>query len=174
MKTSALLLTTLIVLGTAVSASPLQSQYRAEYIGIYGIVETVAFEPNEESPQRIKIWGAFTVPVPMSSFQRKPAQRGYLYFAMVPSLEASARKEWAEIKTAAGTGQGIGFGRYWVSGNGPANNPRSALDVSVHRESETAAPEPYPVGLSSGIVRMDKYENEPEILAQLEEALRQR
>ncbi len=28
-------------------------------VGIYGIVEKVVFEPNERSPERIQVWGAF-------------------------------------------------------------------------------------------------------------------
>lgn len=174
LKITAFLAGILTVIGGAAPASPSQDPYRTEYIGIYGIVEKVAFEPNEESPQRIRIWGAFTVPAPMSSFQRMPVQRGFLYFAMVPAIEAAMRKEWAEIRAVAGTGQGIGFGRYWVNGDGPNGNPHTALNVQVHSDSEVAAPEPYPAGLSSGVVRMDKHENEPGILVQLQEVLRSR
>ena len=45
----------------------------SDRLGIYAIVEKVVFEPSESAPQRIQIWGAFVVPVPMSSFQYKPA-----------------------------------------------------------------------------------------------------
>ena len=36
-------------------------------IGIYGIVDKVVFEPDENAPERIQIWGLFVVPVPISS-----------------------------------------------------------------------------------------------------------
>ena len=49
-------------------------------IGIYAIVDRVAFEPDEKLPERVRIWGVFVVPVPMSSGQYKAPQRGYLYF----------------------------------------------------------------------------------------------
>ena len=172
MNTRAFLASISICISVVAFASPLQSQYRTEYVGIYGIVERIAFEPNEESSQRIKIYGAFTVPLPMSSFQRRPVQRGYLYFAMVPGMEAATKKEWADLLVVAGTGLGIGFGQYWVKSADPTSNTHSALDVKVHGENEAGLPEPYPPSLSSGIVKMDKYENEPEILAQLQEALR--
>src|SRR5437899_4725364 len=30
-------------------------------VGIYAIIEKVIFEPNEQAPERIQIWGAFAV-----------------------------------------------------------------------------------------------------------------
>ena len=56
-------------------------------IGIYAIVDKVVFEPDEKSPERIRIWGVFVVPVLMSSGHYKEPQRGYLYFRIAPSEE---------------------------------------------------------------------------------------
>ena len=30
-------------------------------VGIYGIVERVVFEPSEQAPERIQVWGAFAI-----------------------------------------------------------------------------------------------------------------
>ena len=45
------------ILATAlVFAAPLKA---SGPLGIYGIVEKVVFEPNEQAPERIQLWGAF-------------------------------------------------------------------------------------------------------------------
>jgi hypothetical protein len=103
---------TILVLSTALvtASGPL---------GIYGIVEKVVFEPNETSPERIQVWGAFayvdgyahslglTVSAP---------KRGYLYFKLSDfanraQVEA-VKNEWADLKAVAATGQVVGFGRW--------------------------------------------------------------
>src|SRR5882672_3350245 len=110
----------------------------SDRLGIYAIVERVVFEPIESDPQRIQIWGAFVVPLSMSSFQYKPAARGFLYFKIAPGKEEIMRKEWADLKAVAGTGQGIGFAQYWVPNpNDPSGNPHHALEVRVHKAGDS-------------------------------------
>jgi hypothetical protein len=158
----ALICAFLLLNGAALRAS--------DWVGIYAILERVVFEPNESAPERIKIWGAFVVPVPMSSNQYKAAARGYLYFKVAPGKEEITRKEWADLKSVAGTGQGIGFAQYWVSNsNDPAGNPHRALDVRVHKASESAVPDVYPLGI--GIVKMSNQGNQLGILTQLKKVL---
>src|SRR6266498_1649295 len=81
---------------------------KRETIGIYAIVDKVAFEPDEKSPERIRIWGVFVVPVPMSSGHYKAPKRGFLYFSIAPGMEQVVKQEWGDLKALAGTGQGIG------------------------------------------------------------------
>lgn len=122
-------------------------------IGIYAIVDKVEFEPNEESPERVRIWGVFIVPVPMSSGQYRAPQRGYVYFRMVPGLERVAEQEWHELKAVAGTGQGIGFAQYWVPNSAdPNGNPHHSLTVEVHDDGYAVSPEVYPLRHQRGIV----------------------
>src|SRR5438552_4109754 len=53
-------------------------------VGIYAIIENVIFEPSEEAPERIQIWGAFAVVdggLTRPGATSKPL-RGYLYFKL--------------------------------------------------------------------------------------------
>ena len=57
-------------------------------LGIYGIVEKVVFEPNEQAPERIQVWGAFAYVeggVGQSSLTVSKPVRGYLYFRLLPA-----------------------------------------------------------------------------------------
>ena len=83
-------------------------------MGIYGIVEKVVVEPSETAPERIQVWGAFAYVDGMDGqgLTVSPAKRGYLYFRIDPSQADVIKKEWADLKAVAGTGQAIAFG-YW-------------------------------------------------------------
>jgi hypothetical protein len=91
-------------------------------VGIYGIIERVAFEPNDRSPERIKVWGAFAyVDGGPGGHTISPAKRGYMYFKISPMTTDSTslravRAEWNDLKAVAGTGQAVGFGRWGYIG----------------------------------------------------------
>ena len=128
--------------------------------GIYAIVDTVTFEPNNISPERIRISGLFAVPVRMSSGDYAPPKRGYLYFRTVPGREQAARKDWASLRSVAGTGEVVGFTDYWVPNPHDVNgNPHHSLQVTVHNERDAASPDDYPLSLpeflsvTGGLVR---------------------
>src|ERR1044072_3600220 len=55
-------------LGRALASDP---------VGIYALVDKVVFEPNETSPERIQIWGAFAIAEGNGDTYRN-AERGYL------------------------------------------------------------------------------------------------
>src|SRR5687768_10357820 len=59
-------------------------------LGIYGIVEKVVFEPNEQSPERIQVWGAFAYVDGGvgSSLTVSAPKRGYLYFRLGSSADS--------------------------------------------------------------------------------------
>ena len=116
--------------------------------GIYAIVDTVTFEPSNISPERIRISGLFAVPVRMSSGEYAPPKHGYLYFRTVPGREQAARKDWAALRSLAGTGEVVGFTDYWVPDPHGANgNPHHSLEVTVHTQGNAAAAEDYPLSL---------------------------
>jgi hypothetical protein len=93
-------------------------------VGIYGIIDKVVFEPNEQNAERLQVWGAFAYvdgPGPEETGMIiSPAKRGYLYFKMrsaYPGFTSegqikASRIEWADLKAVAGTGQAVGFGRW--------------------------------------------------------------
>jgi hypothetical protein len=56
-------------------------------LGVYGIVDKAVFEPNEAAPQRIQVWGVFSVaPYSASGSPIIAApKRGYLYYKPPPA-----------------------------------------------------------------------------------------
>ena len=82
----------------------------SDWTGVYARVDKVVFEPNATAPERIQIWGAFALATKNSYNDYDPAQRGYLYYSLKPGKEEVCRKEWADLKAVAGTGQIIALG----------------------------------------------------------------
>jgi hypothetical protein len=90
--------------------------------GIHAVIEKVVFEPSEAAPERVQIWGAFII------LSGTTPTRGYLYLGLpamamycptCPSPENAnefAKKEWADLKSVAGTGQGVAFGYRFFQG----------------------------------------------------------
>lgn len=135
----------------SVTSTPLNAKNGT--IGIYAVIEEVTFAPDGPSPKFIRISGVFVVPVPMSSGSYRTPQRGYLYFRVPSGMEQTTRKDWNELKRAAGTRQVIGFAQYWVPNPGdPNGNPHRSLEVTVHTENETASPDLYPLPNPKGII----------------------
>jgi hypothetical protein len=109
--------------------------------GVYARVDKVVLEPNATAPERIQIWGAFALARVDDPNTYDSAQRGYLYFSCKSGKEEICRKEWADLKEIAGTGQIVGFGR------------RGLPRARVRRADEkVAGPDEYPVNF--GLVKM--------------------
>jgi hypothetical protein len=113
----------------------------SDWVGVYARVDKVVLEPNASAPERIQIWGAFALASKEDRSSYQSPQRGYLYFSCKPGKEEICRKEWADLKASAGTGQVIGFG-----GRSPE---RPRLRKS---EEKVAGPDQYPVNF--GLVKM--------------------
>jgi hypothetical protein len=168
-------------------------------VGIYGIVERVVFEPSEQSPERIRVFGAFAlvdggVSNPLGA---TAATRGYLYFSLPEdgTLQQAARAEWADLKAVAGTGQAVGFGNYIYigafsglqtdspNGSPPRSRPPYTLrpvpgggaqaDLWVQPESKQAA-EPVIYSTNSGIVKLPAQGSHAAIVSQLRQAVGRR
>jgi hypothetical protein len=60
-------------------------------------VDKLVFEPNEDAPTRIQIWGTFALLNGTRGAYAEPVHR-YLYYAATPGKEAECRKEWAKLK----------------------------------------------------------------------------
>jgi hypothetical protein len=164
-------------------------------VQIYAIVDHVVFEPNERAAERIKIYGAFAFlytnqePVTSGADPYRP-HKGYLYFKL-PSVprgdsqklsEATARREWADLKAMAGTGQPIMFGS-WSSGYlGLARDSRSkggfvssvdsreVLWVNTEKDGRT---DPIPYTMDTGIVKIPNHGKFALLITQLQETLKQ-
>ena len=91
-------------LGTVLQAS--------DRTGIYARIDKVVMEPNEQAPQRIQVWGVFALAEPKDPNDYLPAARGYLYYTL-PSNGQLALREWADLKSVAGTNQIVAFGARW-------------------------------------------------------------
>src|SRR5580704_14221055 len=84
------------------------------YVGVYALIEKVVMEPNADNPERIQIFGVFSIATDKQVFQ--PAQRGYLYFTLSNEKDL-IRREWADLKAAAGTRTVIAFGGSGFTGS---------------------------------------------------------
>jgi hypothetical protein len=116
-------------------------------IGVYALVDKVAFEPNSDKPERIRISGVFitAVETPDNSTVYSAPQRGSLYFALPKGNEELARREWQDLKSVAGSRAIVGFGSSW--------HPK----VRVAKLDEDARiPDDYPMGNGVGRINADQ------------------
>jgi hypothetical protein len=177
--------TVLAVVSLLVGASHLRA---SGPLGIYGIVERVVFEPNETAPERIQVWGAFAYVdgAAGEGLTVSVAKRGYLYLRLDPSQADAIKREWADLKSVAGTGQAIGFGTWAYIGrfsslqtdarNSPAyileHNPQNErTDLRVRAASEVPA-SPALYQTDAGIVKLSATGNHAAIVNQLKDALK--
>lgn len=90
--------------------------------GVYGIIDSVIFEPASAAPERVQLWGAFALAdvvglkdgkidyIQIGSFQTP--KRGYMYYTVNRRDEVGSRTEWAALKAVAGTGQLAAWGAH--------------------------------------------------------------
>lgn len=134
-----------------VAALPLHA---SDPVGIYALVEKVVFEPATGGAQRVQVWGVFAASDGKRGDDYQPAQRGYLYYALKPGQEDVCKREWSDLKSVAGKGQGIGFGRRYQQ-NGRV---RTAAE-------KPSSPDVYPIGF--GIVKMGSEHRQNSIIEEL-------
>jgi hypothetical protein len=165
----------LLTAGMITAAMNTTSVAKGGGVGIYAIVDNVVLEPDNTSPERVRIDGTFVVPIRMSSGGYARPQRGFLYFKTVPGRENAAKREWAALKSVAGTGEIIGFAYYWVPNpQDPGGNPHHSLEVTVHTNGGAASPDDYPLSFAevlpaeNGIVKAGNPAFDRIVLKQLE------
>jgi hypothetical protein len=164
-------------------------------VGIYGIVRKVVLEPNDANPERVQIWGTFTLVDGSSAGggATLTPQRGYLYFNLPTESSAKnvAMKEVSDFRTIAGTGQAVGFGRfgyigafnddliqprgdakgrppYILNGGGPGFNGSHAAVLVRQESAPPSDPETYP--LNMGLTKISPTGTLAAIVKQLEQA----
>jgi len=114
-------------------------------IAVYALIDKVSFEPESGAPERIRISGVFIVAEQTDNSTYSSPQRGYLYFALPKSNGDLARREWADLKSVAGTRRVVGFGSSW----GVRLRVRKA-------QAEAQSPDDYPLGNGVVVVNSDQ------------------
>jgi hypothetical protein len=110
-------------------------------IAVYALVDKVSFEPNADKPERVRISGVFITAEERSDVYSAP-QRGYLFFALPTQNRELALREWADLKSVAGTRQVVGLGSSW-----------SAKVHVIKPYDEAHAADDYPLG--NGLVKIN-------------------
>ena len=132
----------------------------SDAIGVYAVVEKVVLEPADTAPDPRSALADGNSP---SSYG--PAQLGYLYYTCPQGKESVCRKEWADLKSVAGKGTGIGFGHR----HSPTGRVRKANE-------KASSPDPYPIQM--GVVRVenasDRGAETLQVIDRLRQALKQR
>jgi len=131
------LLTAALLTAVAAGATVLAS----DRIAVYAKVDRVVIEPNDSAPERIQVWGTFSIAMPANPNDYRPAARGYLYFRADKNASA-ARREWSDLKAIAGTGQIVALGNRWEAV--PRLRPTA---------DPPADPDPYPINAGLTKVR---------------------
>ena len=85
----------------------------SDRMGVYCIVDKVVLEPAD-APKAAQVHGVCAVADQESWYFEAPA-RGYFYYKAPAGRESVALAEWNDLKSVAGTGQAVGFGRRYYS-----------------------------------------------------------
>jgi hypothetical protein len=121
----------------AVAAAGTKVVYASDPTGVYGRIDKVVMEPDRGAPQRIQVWGVFSIADARNRSAYLPAHSGYLYFEL-PSNAAQALREWADLEGVAGTRQIVAFGSRWgaplrlrASGEAPGSPDPYSINIGV-------------------------------------------
>src|SRR5260370_3035248 len=79
-------------------------------VGIYALIDKVEIEPSEGQPERVRLHGVFALAQGKSGDEYAGPKRGFLYFSLPKNKQDMARKEWADLKKMARSGEGAAFG----------------------------------------------------------------
>lgn len=135
----------------------------SDMVGVYGVVEKIVMEPNEQAPERVQIWGAFALAEGRGSTYGT-AQRGYLYYSCPSGQESICRKEWSDLKSIAGKNTAAGFGMRYK----PTGRVRKA-------DEKVASPDPYPIEMGVVLVEngVDRGSDTMKLIDTLKAAVKQ-
>jgi len=141
------IITSLLVLVTAVALLRIpETSATSEFTAIYALVERVVLEPDDKNPQRIQLWGAFA-----TNRSTANPKKGFMYFKLPPSQQATALKEWADFKATAGTGRVVSFGATAFFGNSQATADAYYASLGRVRAASEKAQSPDVYTLNFGI-----------------------
>jgi len=133
----------LLIAGSALAVVTLRA---SDMVGIYGVVEKTVLEPSAGAPQRVQVWGAFSLGQAKPGDVYAEPKRGYLYYTCPAGQESTCRAEWADLTSVAGKGQAVGFG--------PRFKPMGRLRAA---DEAPANPDPYPIEMGVTKLGSDTY-----------------
>jgi hypothetical protein len=135
----------LVAVATVLAVGPRGNAYPPkDPIGGYLIGDKVVLEPSD-APTTIQIWGSFALATEKGGFAYGNPERGYLYYKAPAGKEEVCRKEWNDLKKAAGTAQVIGIGNsYDLQSLGKVRKPKLG--------EKPESPDTYPIG--TGLVKV--------------------
>ena len=142
--------------------------------------------------ERVQLWGAFAyVDGVNNTGAVSKASRGYLYFRLPDGGRdvdiANVKREWADLKSVAGTGQAVAFGHWgYIAAFSSLQPDRKTTapstiyhnlagrnltaDMRVRPAEETpSAPVVYQTNI--GVVKLSEQGNHADIVKKLKEAL---
>jgi hypothetical protein len=74
---------------------------------VYMVIDKVVFEPNENAPTRVQIWGTFSL---REGNSYESPVGGYLYYAAATESLEKCRNEWAVLKKMTNKKLLVSFG----------------------------------------------------------------
>ena len=101
-------------------------------VALYGLIDKVVFEPNDQAPERVQVWGTFVygdlIPAPGAIRTMASARSGFLYFSAPAdaTLRRATLAEWRDLNAVAKTGQAVAFGLWGYVGSFAALDPAKA------------------------------------------------
>ena len=80
----------------------------SDFTGVYARIDRVVLEPATGAPDRIQVWGVFSIAKTTNPRDYDAPVRGYLYLKLDRNPEA-ARNEWNDLKAVSGSSEVVAF-----------------------------------------------------------------
>ncbi len=94
-----------------VAALSIRTAQASGPVGVYALIDKITMEPSADKPERILIYGVFSIRTGDTQGTFQAPQRGYLYYTIPSGADRSLiLREWSDLKAAAGTRTVIAFG----------------------------------------------------------------
>jgi hypothetical protein len=132
-------------------------------VGVYALIDKVTMEPSAENPERILIYGVFSIRMGNDQGSFQAPQRGYLYYTLPSGANRGLiLREWSDLKAAAGTRTviafgGTSFGDFIADPNGgPLHTPPPYRAPRLRKTGDKPGnPDPYETGAGLSKMRSD-------------------
>ena len=137
---------------TVLACAALSPAHASDFTGVYARIDKVVLEPIAGTPERVQIWGVFSLAKSSNRVDYETPARGYLYFRLDRDPDA-ARREWNDLKQVAGTGEIVAFGN-------------RSQPARLRTKEKPADPDPYVVNV--GVTKVRNRTDYPPVRALLD------